>query len=126
MTGSWLLARRIKEQTHGLEPAQIATLADQREALLHSIREGVLGVDSAARVTIANDGARDLLDLPADCVGRPVDELGLETDVVDVLSGRAAGIDVVVCTGDRVLVVNRRTARTAGGRARAAARPSAR
>ena len=44
IAGSWLLARRIKKQTHGLEPAQIASLADHREALLHSIREGVLGV----------------------------------------------------------------------------------
>ncbi len=47
IVGSWLLARRIKAQTHGMEPAEIATLADQREALLYSIREGVLGVDSA-------------------------------------------------------------------------------
>ena len=71
VVGSWLLARRIKAQTHGLEPAEIATLADQREALLYSIREGVLGVDSADRVTFANDGARDLLDLPEQCVGPP-------------------------------------------------------
>ncbi len=114
LTGSWLLARRIKKQTHGLEPQQIATLADHREALLHSIREGVLGVDSAGRITVANDGARDLLDLPEDCVGRPVDDLGLEPDVVDVLAGRAPGADVVVLHRDRVLVANRRTARTAG------------
>jgi sensor histidine kinase regulating citrate/malate metabolism len=114
LTGSWLLARRIKKQTRGLEPAEIATLTDQREALLHSIREGVVGVDPAGRVTIANDGARDLLDLPGDCVGRPVDELGLEPDVADVLCGRAAGVDVVVLHRDRVLVANRRTARTPG------------
>uniref|UniRef100_UPI003B3A3F2A sensor histidine kinase n=1 Tax=Nakamurella sp. TaxID=1869182 RepID=UPI003B3A3F2A len=117
LTGSWLLARRIKKQTRGLEPAEIATLTDQREALLHSIREGVVGVDPAGRVTLANDGARDLLDLPEDCVGRPVDALGLEPDVADVLSGRAAGVDVVdvvVVHRDRVLVANRRTARTRG------------
>ena len=114
LTGSWLLARRIKNQTRGLEPAEIATLTDQREALLHSIREGVVGVDPAGRVTLANDGARDLLDLPEDCVGRAVDGLGLEPDVADVLSGRAAGVDVVVVHRDRVLVANRRTARTRG------------
>jgi sensor histidine kinase regulating citrate/malate metabolism len=114
LTGSFLLARRIKKQTRGLEPAEIATLTDQREALLHSIREGVVGVDPGGRITIANDGARDLLDLPENCVGRPVDDLGLENDVVDVLSGRAAGVDVVVLHRDRFLVANRRTARTAG------------
>ena len=114
VVGSWLLARRIKKQTHGLEPAEIATLADQREALLYSIREGVLGVDAADRVTFANDSARDLLDLPERVVGRRVDELALSPSVVDVLLGRVAGADVVVGHRDRVLVVNRRTARTSG------------
>ena len=114
VVGSWLLARRIKKQTHGLEPAEIATLADQREALLYSIREGVLGVDAADRVTFANDSARDLLDLPERVVGRRVDELALSPTVVDVLLGRVAGADVVVGHRDRVLVVNRRTARTSG------------
>ena len=121
--GSWLLARRIKAQTHGLEPAEIATLAEQREALLYSIREGVLGVDSADRVTFANDGARDLLDLPEQCVGRRTDELALSPAVVDVLLGRVAGTDVVVLHRDRALVVNRRTARTSGQRG-AAQRPA--
>ncbi|HVH24195.1 MAG TPA: ATP-binding protein [Pseudonocardia sp.] len=114
VVGSWLLARRIKKQTHGLEPAEIATLADQREALLYSIREGVLGVDATDRVTFANDSARDLLDLPERVVGRRVDELALSPSVVDVLLGRVAGADVVVGHRDRVLVVNRRTARTSG------------
>jgi sensor histidine kinase regulating citrate/malate metabolism len=114
VVGSWLLARRIKKQTHGLEPAEIATLADQREALLYSIREGVLGVDATDRVTFANDSARDLLDLPERVVGRRVDELALSPGVVDVLLGRVDGADVVVGHRDRVLVVNRRTARTSG------------
>ncbi|WP_214365334.1 ATP-binding protein [Pseudonocardia sp. H11422] len=112
--GSWLLARRIKKQTHGLEPAQIATLSDQREALLYSIHEGVLGVDSDERVTFVNDGARDLLDLPEDCVGRRVEELALTPTVIDVLLGRVTGPDVVVVHRGRALVANRRTARTTG------------
>jgi len=114
IAGSWLLARRIKKQTHGLEPAQIASLADHREALLHSIREGVLGVDPAGYVTVVNDGARSLLDLPEDCVGRDVRDLGLEPDLLDVVMGRRTGTDLVVVHRDRVLVVNRRTARTGG------------
>ena len=112
IAGSWLLARRIKKQTHGLEPAQIASLADHREALLHSIREGVLGVGPSGQVTVVNDGARSLLDLPEDCVGRDVRALGLEPDLLDVVMGLRTGIDLVVVHRDRVLVVNRRTART--------------
>jgi two-component system, CitB family, sensor kinase len=111
VAGSWLLARRVKRQTHGLEPDQIASLADHREALLHSIREGVLGVGPGGQVTVVNDAARQLLDLPRDCVGRDVGELGLEADLLDVIMGRRRGTDIVVLHGERVLVVNRRTAR---------------
>jgi two-component system, CitB family, sensor kinase len=114
IAGSWLLARRVKKQTHGLEPAEIATLVDQREALLYSIREGVLGVDAADRVTFANDGARDLLDLPERCVGGRVDEVGLSPTVVEVLLGKTTGSEVVVPHRDRVLVVSRRTVRASG------------
>jgi len=38
--GSILLARRIKRQTFGLEPDEIATALEQREAMLHGIRGG--------------------------------------------------------------------------------------
>ena len=70
MAGSWLLARLIKRRTRGLEPAEIAALADQREALLHSIREGVVAVGNDGAVTVLSDSARELLDLPGDVEGR--------------------------------------------------------
>jgi hypothetical protein len=114
LAGSLLLARRVKKQTHGLEPAQIASLADHREALLHSIREGVLGIGPTGEVTVVNDAARSLLDLPDDAVGRDIGDLGLEPDLLDVLLGRRTGVDLIVLHRDRVLVVNRRTARTGG------------
>ncbi len=112
VTGSWLLARRVKQQTHGLEPTEIASLADHREALLHSIREGVLGVGPDGVVTVANDGARELLDLPADCVGRDVTTLGLEPELLEVVLGHRNGVDLLVFHRDLVLVVNRRQVRT--------------
>ena len=46
LVASWLLSRRIKRHTRGLEVAEIASLADHREALLHSIREGVIAVNN--------------------------------------------------------------------------------
>jgi two-component system, CitB family, sensor kinase len=93
--------------------------------LLYSIREGVLGVDSADRVTFANDGARDLLDLPERCVGRRTDELALSPAVVDVLQGRVAGTDVVVLHRDRHWWSTGAPPAPAGRRARAAASRSA-
>ena len=62
--GSLLLARRVKRQTLGLEPREIAGLVEQREALLHGIKEGVLAVDLDHRITMVNDEAAHLLGIP--------------------------------------------------------------
>src|SRR5262249_30094104 len=53
--GSALLARRVKRQTFGLEPKEIGGLFEQREAVLHGIREGTVTTDAEGRVTLAND-----------------------------------------------------------------------
>ncbi len=42
IAGSFLLARRLKRQTFGLQPSDIAALLEQRESMLHGIREGVV------------------------------------------------------------------------------------
>jgi two-component system, CitB family, sensor kinase len=106
--GSALLARRIKRQTFGLEPDEIATLLEQREAVLHGIREGAIATDRSGRVTLVNDEARRLLGLnPADGVGALLTDLVPAGHIREVLAGNAAGPDQVVLVEDRVLVVNR-------------------
>lgn len=114
VAGSWLLARLVKRRTRGLEPHEFATLADHREALLHSIREGVVAVDTDNRVTMINDGARVLLGLEGEVVGRHLDALGLDSQVVNVLSAGGENQDVVVLVGERVVVVNQRSASSRG------------
>lgn len=120
LAASWLLSRRIKRHTRGLEVAEIAGLADHREALLHSIREGVVAVNTDGIITVVNDSAQRLLGIGADAVGRRVDEVGLEPAVVEFLlsgsGGHADEHDVVIATRSRVLALNRSTARSQGRR----------
>ncbi|NKE55846.1 sensor histidine kinase [Lentzea sp. PSKA42] len=107
VTGSLLLARRVKNQTLGLEPHEITALVENREALLHGIREGVVGLDGQNRITLVNDHASDLLALPEDAVGRSVEELELNDRLRDVLTGRATGVDQLVLRQGVVLTLNR-------------------
>jgi two-component system, CitB family, sensor kinase len=108
VVGSLLLAGRVKRQTFGLEPREIAGLVEHREAMLHGIREGVVGLDMTHRITLVNDQARLLLSLPADVVGRSVGELDLNDRLVDVLTGRAGdGADEIALRRGRVLIMNR-------------------
>ncbi|WP_307835159.1 ATP-binding protein [Streptomyces adelaidensis] len=87
LVGSWLLARRVKRQTLGLEPHEIAGLAEHREAMLYGIAEGVIALDPQHRLTLVNEMGRRLLDLPADCVGKSLADLGIEGRLCDVLVG---------------------------------------
>jgi len=105
--GSLLLARRVKRQTLGLEPREITGLVEHREAMLHGIKEGVIGTDTAHRVTLVNDEAVRLLGLGGDPVGRSLFDQGLEQPLLDVLTGRSSGVDQVVLSDDRVVVLNR-------------------
>ncbi|MBU3864606.1 Spo0B domain-containing protein [Streptomyces sp. 4503] len=113
VVGSWLLARRVKRQTLGLEPREITGLAEHREAMLYGIAEGVVALDPQHRVTLVNDMGRRLLDLPEDCVGRNLAELGIEGRLLDVLAGARRETtdpkDEVVVRHGRVLVMNRMT-----------------
>ncbi|WP_217250249.1 ATP-binding protein [Streptomyces sp. AC602_WCS936] len=112
VAGSWLLARRVKRQTLGLEPREIAGLAEHREAMLYGIAEGVVALDPQHRLTLVNEMGRRLLDLPADCVGQSLDGLGIDGRLRDVLAGatpEAEPRDEVVVRHGRVLVMNRMT-----------------
>jgi two-component system CitB family sensor kinase len=101
------LSRRLKKQTFGLELDEIAALLQEREAMLHGIREGVLGYDKDERVLLANDSARRLLGLPAGFLGRQLRDMLPPGRIADVVTGEATGSDLLVLHGDRVLVANR-------------------
>lgn len=117
--GSYLLSRRLKRQTLGMEPDEIASLVEHREALIDGVKEGVVAVDADGRLTAVNDAARALLgwrdvgegqslaavDAPA-AVRLALSPLG-EDDVSDE-------VDVPLVVGERILVVNRRPIRSRG------------
>ena len=105
--GSALLARRIKRQTFGLEPNEIATLLEQREAVLHGIREGTIATDGNGRITLVNDEARRLLALDGDPIGKSLADIVPAGHAREVMAGNVDEPDQVVLVDDHVLVVNR-------------------
>lgn len=111
-----LLARRIKRVTFGLEPREIVSLLQEREAMLHGIKEGVIGFDSRGRVTLINDEARRLLGITSVALGEDLESLVPPGRLRDLLSGETPGTDQTMMTTDALLVVNRRPV-SVGGRA---------
>ncbi len=113
LAASWLLSRRIKRHTRGLEVAEIASLADHREALLHSIGEGVVAVNTDGEITLLNDSARDLLGLGEEAIGRRVDAVDMDPAVVEFLQSGDTD-HAVIATRTRVLALHRRPASSYG------------
>src|SRR5699024_12455396 len=51
--GAVLLARRVKQTLYGLEPREIAQLFQERNAMLASVREGIIAINEKDRIVIA-------------------------------------------------------------------------
>ena len=111
---SWLLAARVKRQTFGLEPYEIAGLLEEREASLQGIHEGAIATDRDGTITLANSEARRLLNLPSDPVGRKVSQVLPPGRLLSFLSGKLKDQDEVLLAGDRVLVASRRAIQVRG------------
>lgn len=76
--GAMYLGGRIKKILLGMEPQEIATMLQQRNAMLHSVREGIIGVNRELVVTIVNEEALRLFALAGsrgELVGHPVEEV---------------------------------------------------
>ncbi|MFC9232107.1 ATP-binding protein [Streptomyces decoyicus] len=101
------LSRRLRRRTHGVAFADISALLDEREAMLHGIREGVVAFDRRGRIRLVNDEAARLLGLDARAAGRALDEVLPPGRTTEVLAGRVEGADLLAVSGGRVLVANR-------------------
>lgn len=86
--GALLLARHIKHILFGLEPEAIAKRLVERSAMLQSVREGILAIDTTGAITLLNDEARRLLRLAGidgDPMGKPVQQFFPQTRLPDVV-----------------------------------------
>lgn len=100
--GAVYVSRLVWRRIYRLEPEQIASLLEVREAMLHGIREGVVAVDEDERVVLANDEASRLLGLGEVAEGHPAAEV-LEPDALTLLRERSGG-EQLLLAGERVLL----------------------
>ena len=63
IVGSFLLAKRWRGLTLGLQPSELAEMVRGQAAVLHGIGEGVLAADTSWKTTFVNDEACRLLEI---------------------------------------------------------------
>ncbi|MFF4303028.1 SpoIIE family protein phosphatase [Streptomyces sp. NPDC001601] len=113
--GTALVSRRLLRQTHGLGPDEMTRMYEHHDAVLHSVREGVLIVGGDGRLMLANDEAQRLLDLPADAERRRILDLGLDPETATLIASGRVATDEVHLVKDRLLAVNQRPIEVRGG-----------
>lgn len=125
---SALTGARLRRLTLGLEPEEIAGLAQDQEAVLRGVDEGVIGVSENGTITVFNAGARRLL-APGTTInysGLPLSGNGLPEFLATAAT--AAGADGEFgpsehVLGDRVVIVTARPVRFGGSKLAKTRRP---
>jgi sensor histidine kinase regulating citrate/malate metabolism len=114
--GTYIVNARLRRHTHNMNAAELSNMHDYHQAALHAVREGLLMLDGQYRVALINDGARELLGVTQDVIGRSVADLGLPAPLTGALLSSEPRVDEVLLTAERVLVVN--TSPVSGGQRR--------
>jgi len=104
--GAVFLAKRVKATIFGLEPREIATLLQEREAMLGSIREGILAIDRQHRITLVNEAGRRLLGLKGEVMGTSIQEALPNTRLPMVLETREPEFDHEQVLGETVVLTS--------------------
>lgn len=105
--GTWALVKVLKRILFGLEPYEISALFEQRQAMLQSMKEGVIAVDREGRVTLINHAARKMLLSPSDFMaGKGVEPGPLVANLREVLRTGVAVQDKEIVSYGRLVLCN--------------------
>ncbi|MFG6115305.1 ATP-binding protein [Halobacillus sp. MO56] len=107
VTGSWLLARHLKQQTFRLEPHEIVQLLVERTATFQAMNEGIIAIDKEGKVTILNDKAKQILGIEGDWVGQPIEAVIRETKLLKVLREGIPVYHEEMRIGDKLIMSTR-------------------
>lgn len=111
---SVLLARRLKRSTFDLELEDLAALLQEREAVLHGVREGIITLDESGGITLINDAARKLTGIRSTAIGYHVEDLLPAGRLREAILTDYRGQEQVVLTNTRCLLVRRTNVSLAG------------
>lgn len=107
--GAILIARMVKKAILGLEPHEIAALYVEKNAILESIREGIIAINHRGIVTMFNDAAGSILGLPkaGEVIGKKIHNVLPPSRLLEVLHSGTAQYDQKMWVGENEIITNR-------------------
>lgn len=107
IVGGILLARNVRKETQGLEPHEIASLYRDRNAILASVKEGIIAMDKNGYINMINESAKKMLGLSMEDHHKKIEDIFPNTKMYDVLySGKNVKDDEMILN-NRHVIVNR-------------------
>ncbi|PFO06852.1 histidine kinase [Bacillus sp. AFS076308] len=104
-----LISLNIKRAIFGLEPKEIAWMYQEKHAILESIHEGIIAIDTDSRITVVNETAHSILGVPDDVLlrGKRIETVLENTQLYEVVkSGKAEYDQEIIINGD-IYLANR-------------------
>lgn len=115
VVGAIGVSRYLKRVILGLEPEEIAALYVERNAVLESVREGIVAIDRNNRITMMNKAAVRILDLPQEDVHRKeIFHVLPDSRMPEVLETGEHQLDREASLGGKEVIVNRVPIRLGG------------
>lgn len=107
--GAILLANSIKRIMFGLEPDEISMLLKQRNAVIESVREGIMVINNQGKIVIINQAAYEILSLDSEkqVVGEAVLNIIPNTSLVEVLETGEEQFDRQMELNNKQIIANR-------------------
>ena len=113
LIGAWVVGRRLRRSTLGLQPEQMADLLREHEAVLRGVRDGIVGVDNEGRVTVTNPQSEQLLGVVPPR-GAPLDPDTVDPVVIDLMEQDPPPTGALRLLGDKAVLATRLVVRREG------------
>ncbi|HLO12060.1 MAG TPA: sensor histidine kinase [Pseudoneobacillus sp.] len=104
-----LISLNIKRAIFGLEPREIAWMYQEKHAILESIHEAIIAIDTAGKITVVNETAHRFLNVPNHILlrGKRIKDIIENTNLLEVVSTGKAEYDREINILGEVFLANR-------------------
>lgn len=108
LLGALIIARKIRKSLLGLEPEEIVYLYRENRAMLDSIDEGIIAVDSVGAITLVNDYAKKIINFSEEnVIGKSVIEVFPTSKLLDIIKSGKSEYNLEQEINETVILTNR-------------------
>ncbi|MGI6449842.1 MAG: ATP-binding protein [Desulfitobacteriia bacterium] len=103
---SLFLANNIKKRLFGMEPDEIGTRLIEREGILHSVKEGIIGTDYNLKITVVNNSAAELFPKNTQLLGRKITDLIADSPLPKIIQTKKPEYNKQLLINEKIVISN--------------------